>query len=81
MFFLIFSNKQKITVRSFLDASISGLLFHGFYLGGVFFALSKGISASLVALIVSLTPILTSLLAKIYLNEIFSKILKPLWLK
>ena len=39
----------------------------------MFFALSKGISASLVALIVSLTPILTSLLAKIYLNEIFSK--------
>ena len=39
----------------------------------MFFAVSKGISASLVALIVSLTPILTSLLAKIYLNEIFSK--------
>ncbi len=44
-------------------------MFHGFYLGGVFFALSKGISATLIALIVSLQPILTSFLAKIYLNE------------
>ena len=73
IFFLIFSNSKKITFRNFFDASISGLLFHGLYLGGVFYALSKGISASVIALIVSLTPILTSVLAKIYLNEIFSK--------
>ena len=45
------------------------MLFHGLYLGGVFYALSKGISASLIALIISLQPILTSILAKIYLNE------------
>ena len=48
-------------------------MFHGVYLGGVFFALSKGISATLIALIVSLQPILTSILAKIYLNEILTK--------
>ncbi len=48
-------------------------MFHGFYLGGVFFALSKGISATLIALIVSLQPILTSFLAKVYLNETLSK--------
>ena len=42
-------------------------------MGGVFYALSKGISASVIALIVSLTPILTSIMAKIYLNEMFSK--------
>ncbi len=43
-------------------------------MGGVFFALSKGISASLIALIVSLQPILTSILAKVYLNENLSKL-------
>ena len=43
------------------------------YLGGVFYALSKGISATLIALIVSLQPILTSFLAKIYLNESLTK--------
>ena len=56
-------------MKSFIDASISGLLFHGLYLGGVFFALSNGISATLIALIVSLQPILTSFLAKFFLNE------------
>ena len=35
--------------------------------------MSKGISATLIALIVSLQPILTSFLAKIYLNETLSK--------
>ena len=49
-------------------------MFHGLYLGGVFYALSKGITASLIALIVSLQPILTSILAKIFLNETLSKI-------
>ena len=69
MFFLLFSNNKQISLKAFVDASISGLLFHGIYLGSVFFALFKGISATLIALIVSLQPILTSFLAKIYLNE------------
>ena len=69
IFFISFSKYKKISIKAFFEASISGLLFHGLYLGGVFYALSKGISASLIALIVSLQPILTSILAKIYLNE------------
>ena len=39
----------------------------------MFYALSKGISVSLIALLVSLQPILTSILARIYLNETLSK--------
>ena len=73
LFFIFFSTNKKISLKAFKDASISGLLFHGFYLGGVFYALSKGISVSLIALLVSLQPILTSILARIYLNETFSK--------
>ena len=73
MFFIFFSKNKNVSYKAFFDASISGLLFHGFYLGGVFFALSKGISATLIALIVSLQPILTSFLAKIYLNETLTK--------
>ncbi len=69
IFFVFFSKNKHISFKAFRDASISGLLFHGLYLGGVFFALSKGISAAVIALIVSLQPILTSFLAKIYLNE------------
>ena len=73
LFFIFFSKNKYISFKAFKDASISGLLFHGLYLGGVFFALSKGISATLIALIVSLQPILTSFLAKIYLNETLTK--------
>ena len=73
LFFISFSTNKKISLKAFKDASISGLLFHGFYLGGVFYALSKGISVSLIALLVSLQPILTSILARIYLNETLSK--------
>ena len=73
LFFIFFSKKKYISFKAFKDASISGLLFHGLYLGGVFFALSKGISATLIALIVSLQPILTSFMAKIYLNETLTK--------
>ena len=73
LFFICFSKNKYISFSAFKNASISGLLFHGLYLGGVFFALSKGISATLIALIVSLQPILTSILAKIYLNEALTK--------
>ena len=72
-FSFFFSKNKKISFKDFIDASISGLLFHGVYLGGVFYALSKGISATLIALIVSLQPILTSFLAKFYLNETLTK--------
>jgi len=74
---LCFSKNKAISIRAFYNASISGLLFHGFYLGGVFYALSNGISASLIALIVSLQPILTSILARVYLNE---KLTRNQWL-
>lgn len=40
-----------------------GLLLHAGYLGGVFFAISRGMPAGLAALIVGLQPILTALLA------------------
>ena len=73
LFFIFFSKNKKISFKDFIDASISGLLFHGLYLGGVFFALSNCISAILIALIVSLQPILTSFLAKLYLNETLTR--------
>ena len=38
---------------------VVGILLHGFYLGGVFFAISKGTSAGLSSLVVSIHPILT----------------------
>ncbi len=49
--------------------ALVGLLLHGLYLGSVFFALSRGLSAGISALIVSLQPLLASGLAIILFDE------------
>jgi drug/metabolite transporter (DMT)-like permease len=48
---------------------VSGLLVHGCYLGGVFIAITSGLPTGLVALIVSLQPVLTSTVANRLLGE------------
>jgi drug/metabolite transporter (DMT)-like permease len=52
-----------------LHIGVSGLLLHAGYLGGVFFAISRGMPAGLSALIVGLQPILTAVLAQLLLRE------------
>jgi drug/metabolite transporter (DMT)-like permease len=46
-----------------------GVLMHGFYLGGVFFAIAEGMPAGLSALIVSTQPVLTAALGVRLLGE------------
>ena len=50
-------------------AMIAGSLIHGVYLGGVFFAVHHGLNAGIAALIVGLQPVLTTILAAIFLGE------------
>ena len=59
--FSIFS-KQSIFInrRNLYESLFSGVLFHGFYLGGVFYSISIGMPTSIAALIVTLQPILTN---------------------
>ena len=75
--FFIFAvySKQKILInyKNFFQSIISGVLFHGFYLGGVFYAVSIGMPTGITALIVTLQPILTNTLAGKFLNENVSK--------
>ena len=61
----------KIFVKKkFIIESLStGILFHGIYLGGVFFSISRGLPTGIAALIVTLQPILTNILAGPFLNE------------
>ena len=68
--FSIFSN-QKILVnkRNFFESFFSGILFHGFYLGGVFYSISIGMPTAIAALIVTLQPVLTNALSGPILNE------------
>ena len=71
--FFLFSlySKQKILIskKHFLESFFSGVLFHGLYLGGVFFSISKGMPTGIAALIVTLQPILTNALSGPILNE------------
>jgi len=61
----------------YIHIAVAGLLVQGIYLGGVFAAISLGVSASVSAIIVGVQPLLTALLAVRVLGEK----LKPLqWL-
>jgi drug/metabolite transporter (DMT)-like permease len=60
---------QPITRSIVLPSTMIGLTLHGTYLGGCFFAVSRGMPAGVAALIVSLQPVLVSLFAAKYLNE------------
>jgi len=68
--FSIFKNKKiLINKRNFLESFFSGVLFHGLYLGGVFFSISRGMPTAIAALIVTLQPILTNALSGPILGE------------
>ena len=68
--FSIFTKKIIFKEKKYIIQSIlSGVLFHGFYLGGVFFSISKGLPTGIAALIVTLQPILTNALAGPVLKE------------
>ena len=66
---IYFREKILINLNLILQASITGILFHVFYLGGVFFSYSVGLSATLSALIVGLQPIFTNILSGPILRE------------
>tara|TARA_B100000575_G_C23091034_1_gene629003 strand:+ start:95 stop:943 length:849 start_codon:yes stop_codon:yes gene_type:complete len=71
--FFIFSiySKEKVLISSkhFFESFFSGVLFHGFYLGGVFYSISIGMPTSIAALIVTMQPVLTNALSGPILNE------------
>jgi len=71
--FYLFSiySKQSIFVnqKNLIESLLSGVLFHGFYLGGVFYSISIGMPTGIAALIVTLQPILTNALSGPILGE------------
>ncbi len=54
-------------------AAVVGVLLHGFYLGGVFIAIDRGVDAGFSALIVGLQPLLTVMLAALWLREVITR--------
>ena len=71
--FYLFSHYSQNSIiikrNNLIESVFSGVLFHGFYLGGVFYSISIGMPAGIAALIVTLQPILTNILSGPILNE------------
>ena len=71
--FFLFSlySKQSVIInqKNLIESILSGVLFHGFYLGGVFYSISIGMPTGIAALIVTLQPVLTNILSGPILNE------------
>ncbi|MBS7705355.1 DMT family transporter [Chelatococcus asaccharovorans] len=57
------------TLRGWFDALVAGVLLQGLYLGGVFWSVRHGLGAGVVALIMSLQPVVTAALAGPLLGE------------
>jgi len=66
---LIFRATWPRDHRQWIHIGISGVLLHGFYLGGVFMAISHGLPAGIASLIVGLQPILTAVGAGLWLGD------------
>jgi drug/metabolite transporter (DMT)-like permease len=55
--------------RAALRSAVAGILMHGVYLGGVFWAVRNGMPAGMSALIVGLQPLITAVMAGAVLGE------------
>ena len=71
--FYLFSIYSKQTIfiekNKLIESLLSGVLFHGFYLGGVFYSISIGMPTGIAALIVTLQPVITNALSGPILGE------------
>ena len=71
--FYLFSiySKHSILIKrkNLIESVLSGVLFHGLYLGGVFYSISIGMPTGIAALIVTLQPVLTNALSGPILGE------------
>jgi drug/metabolite transporter (DMT)-like permease len=66
---IIFTKRFEITRAIFIQSSAIGLTLHAAYLGGCFYAVSRGLPAGIVALIVSVQPVMVSVFAAVFLKE------------
>jgi drug/metabolite transporter (DMT)-like permease len=57
------------TIRGWGDGLVAGILLHGGYLGGVFWAVKHGLPAGIAALVAGLQPLVTGFLAGPVLGE------------
>lgn len=66
---LLYIRPKNVDWHQFAHSVVVGVLMHGLYLGGVFYAVSKGMPAGISALIVALQPFFTALIAWVLIGE------------
>jgi len=76
LFSLYLKHSIIINKKNLIESIFSGVLFHGFYLGGVFYSISIGMPTGIAALIVTLQPVLTNALSGPILGE---KVTRKQW--
>ena len=69
LYSLYLNHSIIVKKKNFIESILSGVLFHGLYLGGVFYSISIGMPTGIAALIVTLQPILTNTLSGPILGE------------
>lgn len=71
LFIVAFVMKMPVAIgpSAITRSAIIGFFLHACYLGGVFFAISEGLSAGVAAVVTSLQPVLVSVLAVKFLGE------------
>ncbi|MET0203409.1 MAG: DMT family transporter [Casimicrobiaceae bacterium] len=70
MVFVALATRAAWPTRSeALHSAVAGVLVHGLYLGGVFVALAGGTAAGTSAMLVGLQPLLTVVIARLWLDE------------
>ncbi len=66
---IVFTRPKWPNMSGVMHSAVTGILVHGIYLGGVFTSVANGLSPGLIALVVSLQPVLTSTIANRWLGE------------
>ena len=66
---IVFTRPKWPDPVGFVRSCLTGFMVHGLYLGGVFVSIENGLSAGVIALLVSLQPVLTSTIANRWLGE------------
>jgi drug/metabolite transporter (DMT)-like permease len=66
---ILFARRAWPNPRAALRSAVAGILMHGVYLGGVFWAVRNGMPAGMSALIVGLQPLITAVMAGAALGE------------
>lgn len=78
VFLIVWLKPKNIPWPEVWHSVLIGIFLHGIYLGGVFYAVSKGMPAGIASLIVSVQPFFTVFIAYLWLGEQIS-IWRLLW--